>query len=300
MIKFKIMNRVIGAYSSDKEGALLFITAGIHGNEASGVVALEKIFSKLEHFQPRIKGTIIGLRGNMGGLKTKKRYIEEDLNRVWTQKNILLKKADTYEKKEMWEIINTIRLLSKKNHTKQYFLDCHTTSSHTSPFISVQALNDNDEWAHLFPLPIVRGFSDMVNGCIDQYLSRLGMTGFVFEAGQHEDQESIKNQEGLIWMVIEKACALNYNQIPELSEYIKVFQNKIKEQATFTISHRYTLAQEDHFVMKPGFTNFQKIRKGETLARHNNKEVKSRWDAYIFMPLYQSQGEDGFYIIERV
>ena len=294
------MERIIGTYSNNRQGALLFITGGIHGNEPSGVAALEKVFSELQYFRPEIGGTVVGIRGNIGGLKVKKRFIEEDLNRVWTEKNIVSGKTDTKEKKEMLDILNVIRLFSEKEHTKRYFLDCHTTSAETQPFISVQDVGDNDKWAHLFPVPVVRGFSDIVDGCIDQYLSRRGITGFVFEAGQHDALSAIKNQECLIWLAIEKACGLNLGQMPELSEYLEAFRKDIKEQSTFRIVHRYALAEGDRFVMEPGFSNFQKIRKGELLAVHNGKEVTSRWDSYIFMPLYQSQGKEGFFIIDRV
>ena len=52
--------------------------------------------------------------------------------------------------------------------------------------------------------------------------------------------------------------------------------------------------------MEPGFVNFQAIEKGELLAYQNGQPVKSEWDAFIFMPLYQSQGNDGFFVIQEV
>ena len=52
--------------------------------------------------------------------------------------------------------------------------------------------------------------------------------------------------------------------------------------------------------MKEGYENFQKIEKGELLAEQNGEKVYSEWDAYIFMPLYQSQGNDGFFVVQDV
>ena len=49
-------NRIIGNYSSNKKGPLLFVTAGVHGNEPSGVKALKKVFSELEKTKPEIEG----------------------------------------------------------------------------------------------------------------------------------------------------------------------------------------------------------------------------------------------------
>jgi hypothetical protein len=52
--------------------------------------------------------------------------------------------------------------------------------------------------------------------------------------------------------------------------------------------------------MVPGFINFQAIEKGMVLANENGQSVIAPESGNIFMPLYQDQGADGFFIIERV
>ena len=54
----------------------------------------------------------------------------------------------------------------------------------------------------------MRGFSDIVYGAIDHYMSRTGLTGFVFEAGQHTNKASVENHEGMIWLAIKEAYGL--------------------------------------------------------------------------------------------
>ena len=296
--KFK---RVIGTYSSGTLGPLLFITGGVHGNEPSGVQALQKVFSVLQKEQPEISGTVVGVTGNLEALNKNVRYIDADLNRTWTKENVELSKPQTHEQKEMFEVIEVLEKYPLKVFTKRYFLDCHTTSSASLPYISVQVVNDNDEWAHRFPTYIIRGFSDIVSGCIDHYMSRTGLTGFVFEGGQHEATEAVENHEGIIWLALKEACDLNLEQLPDYPACIERFSRKNSpDQKTFEITYRYGLADNDKFEMQPGYENFQKIQKGELLAVHNGKEINSEWDAYIFMPLYQSQGNDGFFIVESV
>ena len=293
--------RIIGEYTSNKKGPLLFVTAGIHGNEPSGVKALEEVFNQLDETKPEIKGTLIGVSGNHKALNQNKRYIDEDLNRVWTEQNIKQKKTETHEQKEMWKIIEILDLHPAVDYTKRYFLDCHTTSSPSLPYVSVQVVNDNDEWAHKFPTYIVRGFSDIITGDIDHYLSRTGMTGFVFEAGQHEDKASVENHEGVIWLALKEACQLDLSKIETYPECVNRFVEKnAPDQKTFELIHRHHLENSDIFEMEPGYENFQKIEKGELLAKQNGNEVRSEWDARIFMPLYQSQGNDGFFVIEEV
>lgn len=294
-------SRIIGKYSGNREGPLLFITGGVHGNEPSGVQALEKVFAELEKTQPQIMGTIVGVKGNNLALSKDQRFIDEDLNRTWKEDDIKNQRKETHEQREMHEIIEVLESFPEKDFSKRYFLDCHTTSSESLPYISVQVVNDNDEWAHRFPTYIVRGFSDIVYGAIDHYLSRTGLSGFTFEAGQHTHETSVENHEGLIWLALKEACGLDLQEISCFPECVENFAEKnAPDQKTFEIIHRHGLEKEDQFKMEPGFKNFQKIEKGQLLAIQNGKELKSEWDANIFMPLYQSQGNDGFFVIREV
>src|SRR5690606_23780251 len=157
----KDIPRIIGEYDSGNSGPLLFVTAGIHGNEPSGIVALNEVFKILNAERPKINGKIVGVSGNRKALLNGVRYIDEDLNRTWTEENIISEEIDSHEQKEMFEIIEMLENFPEKDFTKRYFLDCHTTSSTSEPYISVQDKNDNDAWAHKFPTYIIRGFSDI-------------------------------------------------------------------------------------------------------------------------------------------
>lgn len=295
----KKIPRIIGEYNNGNKGPLLFITAGIHGNEPGGLYALENIFEKLHRHQPSIKGKIIGIAGNRKALQKEKRFIDEDLNRTWTKENIKSGKKDSHEKIEMFDIIEVLKN-QKDSFTKQFFLDCHTTSANSKPYISVQNVNDNDDWAHLFPTYIIRGFSDIVEGCIDHYESRIGHTGFVFEGGQHESKQSIKNHEGMVWLFIQKACGLDFNDLDIKPPTVKMLEAKQTDRKTFEVIYRHGLKDSDNFKMEPGFQNFQPLEKGELLATHNENSIYSKWNDYIFMPLYQAQGNDGFFIVKEV
>ena len=294
------LKRIIGKYDSGNKGALLFITAGIHGNEPAGVLALENVFKILQKNKPSIDGKIIGLRGNKKALEKKVRFIEEDLNRTWTSENINSKQINSAEKAEMFEIIELLEKFPEENFTKRYFLDCHTTSSKSKAYISVQDVHDNIKWANLFPTYIIQGFSDLVKGCIDRYESKIGLTGFVFEGGQHKSEKAIKNHEGMIWHALQYACNLNFKDLQQIPQSVKTLAEKRKNQKFFKLIYRHAISSKDDFKMKPGFKNFQKIKKQELLAYQNQKPIYSKWNAYIFMPLYQDQGNDGFFIVKEI
>lgn len=293
-------SRIIGNYTSGKNGPLLFVTAGVHGNEPSGVKALKKVFKELEKIKPEINGRIVGVMGNKAALEKGQRYIDEDLNRTWTAENVEKTEPESEEQREMHEIIEVLEQFPKTDYSKRYFLDCHTTSSDSLPYISVQEVNDNDSWAQKFPTYIVRGFSDIIYGAIDHYMSRTGLTGFVFEAGKHDNPASVENHEGVIWLALKEANKLDVSKLSCYPECVERFTEKnAPSQKVFEIKYRHEIKKGDNFKMEPGFKNFQKIKKGQLLATSNGREIESEWDAYIFMPLYQSQGNDGFFIIEE-
>lgn len=295
------ISRVIGEYGAGKSSHLLLVTAGIHGNEPSGVIALQRVFRELHRCRPKIKGTLVGISGNRRALKKNVRFIDEDLNRIWTEENLKKDMPESSEQIEMGHIIGALNRYPKKNYGKRYFLDCHTTSSESLPYISLQAVNDNEQWASRFPTHIVRGFSDMIKGDIDHYLSSQGMTGFVFEGGQHESDTAIENHEGMIWLALKEALGLD---LQTLSCYPKCVENLTTKSAvgqkTFDIVYRHSLGKDDDFKMEAGFKNFNKIGNGQLLALHNGKEIRSEREGHIFMPLYQTKGNDGFFIIEEV
>lgn len=290
------ISRIIGKYVGKEDGPLFLVTAGVHGNEPSGVLALQKIFRELENSNIPIKGTFLGLSGNKKALQQGKRFIDEDLNRTWTKEN-LKNDPETSEQAEMHEIIDLLKDYSEKKYPERYFLDCHTTSSDSLPYISVQEVGKNDAFAHKFPLHIVRGFSDIVNGSIDKYFSEQGFTGFTFEGGQHVAQTTQANQEAMIWLALKEVNQLDLNSLSCYPDCVDSIEGR---QKTFKIIYRHGLENDDKFKMEPGFKNFEKIKKNELLAIQNGKEIRSEWDATIFMPLYQSQGNDGFFVIKEV
>lgn len=261
---------------------------------------MKRIFKILHEENPPIAGKIVGVSGNRKALMKGVRFIDEDLNRTWTVENIRSEEIDSHEKQEMFGIIKVLESYPEKYFTKRYFLDCHTTSAASEPYISVQVVNDNDAWAHKFPTYIIRGFSDIVLGCIDHYESRIGMTGFVFEGGQHESKVSEINHEGMIWHTIHHALGLDFSALKKYPESARILEEKRKKRKTFEIEYRHGLSEGDEFQMEPNFSNFQRIAKGEKLAMHNGEPINSKWDSYIFMPLYQSQGNDGFFVVREI
>jgi len=300
-------SRMIGKLSGTKPGPTVVIFAGIHGNEPAGVVALEQVFKDLaERDLQQVQGNFIAFRGNPPALIRKKRFLSQDLNRMWTEKsiqNITGKEHEilTSEEGELLQLGAQLEKILSEYEGPFYFIDLHTTSSDTVPFITVNDALINRKFARLFKVPTILGIEEFLEGPLLSYINERGYLGMGFESGSHDSQESITNNIALIWLVLWHCGILKDLDAEVIREYEEQLRRSAKGNHHFyEITHREVITHEDDFKMLPGFWNFQRIKKGRPIARNNEKEIFADRSTLIFMPLYQEQGEEGFFYIRRI
>jgi succinylglutamate desuccinylase len=63
--------------------------------------------------------------------------------------------------------------------------------------------------------------------------------------------------------------------------------------------YRHGVAADDGFLMQPGYRNFQPVARGEVVAHDRSGPVRVPETARILMPLYQVQGDDGFFVVRE-
>jgi len=300
-------SRLIGKIKGKNKGPTVVFSGGIHGNEPAGVLALIKVFNKIKATSITINGNILGLIGNRKALATNQRFIANDLNRLWLPENIHhlhnggFKPNDiTPEIEEMIEIDTLImNFIKGKPADNRYFIDLHTTSSSTIPFAAIDKMRKSIEFAMQLPLPFIINLDEYLKGTLLHYLDHINFGAMVFEAGKHDDPASVEIHEALIWLVLFTSGAISKNDIPNYEGLITLLSgiNQNPHQV-FKITHREP-NPNGAFKMLPGFVNFQPIKTEQLLAHNKNKPIKSNSDGFIFMPLYQSQGSDAFFIVER-
>ena len=61
----------------------------------------------------------------------------------------------------------------------------------------------------------------------------------------------------------------------------------------------HIIAKGAEFRMNPGYYNFKPVHLAEILAHDKDGPIASPQDGMIFMPLYQKEGSDGFFIVEE-
>lgn len=295
-------NRIIGKVQGVKKGPTVVFFAGIHGNEKAGVTALQKVFK--EFTAETINGTVYGILGNLKALEKNQRYLEEDLNRIWTNnqlRNIPHKANLNAEEKEQKELFALLHHIIENHSGPFYFIDFHTTSSKTLPFITINDAIINRKFSSQFPVPIVLGIEEYLNGPMLSYINALGYVSLGFESGQHEEQEAIVNCLSFIYLTMAFTKAIDSTKIKDYTKYYNQLKTASKKQdKVFEIVYLHTIKQEEDFKMKNGFKSFEDIKKNTVLATSNNKPVFSKYNAKIFMPLYQAKGKEGYFIIKSI
>ncbi len=293
------LERIVGKIENTESNRLGIITTGVHGNEPSSVFAAKKVLRKIELAKLKLKGTLLVLTGNIKALQQNVRFIDEDLNRLWESKRIrsFIKAPKTSEEKEAKEMYEAMEPYLGR-YAESFFLDCHTTSSQTMPYISSADQADSYRFAQQFPVHTVVGFSNHVAWSLNDFFMDEGFTGFTFEAGHHHAFTSLENHEAMIWLFLCKSGLIDPDDLEDKDECRSNLAKYAPDGASlFQIQYHHKLVDRNSFVMNPGYVNFQKIKKGEHLAVEHEKEVVSHLDGRILMPLYQKLGQEGFFII---
>lgn len=301
-------SRLIAKIEGDKKGPTVMFSGGIHGNEPAGVLALVSVFNKIKEDKISVKGNLLALIGNRKALHKNQRFITNDLNRLWLPKNIhLLHNGGfdineiTSEVQEMIEIDKLLMAFIKGKSAKdRYFIDLHTTSSATIPFAAIDKLKQSISFAMQLPIPFIINLDEYLKGTLLHYLDHINFSAMVFEAGKHEDPMSVRIHEALVWLVLYTSGAIRKKDVPNYDGSMTLLSgiNQNPHQV-FKITHREP-NNNGSFKMLPNFVNFQSIKKGQPVATYNDKQITCPHSGHIFMPLYQSQGLDGFFIVERI
>jgi succinylglutamate desuccinylase len=302
-------NRVITELPGNGSGVAVAFCAGLHGNEPSGVLALKQVFDYINDKNVPVNGKLIAFIGNRNALHRKCRYCQQDLNRMWTIENIHKLHNSGFDKHELNpEAIEMIEIdellqefLDSLNGQDRFFVDLHTTSAPSIPFAAIDKLPQSYKFALQLPIPFVSNLDDFLKGTLMHYLDHIKFKAIVFEAGMHDDPASVQKHEAIIWLVLGMSGAIDEKYIPNYKGCFTLLQGLSEHpHKVFNILYRHNVEDNSKFEMLPGFINFQAVEKGMVLATENGQPVVAPNSGNIFMPLYQNQGADGFFIIERV
>lgn len=306
----KKLSRVIGLVEGREEGPYIVAIGGMHGNEPAGVEALRQITEELKAKSRHFKGQFLALRGNIKALEQRVRYIEEDMNRIWFPSIIdeirqtPARKLASAERREIKGLLNILDdFLPSNPKTSQQpvvIADLHSFSAEGAMFAITAP---NPKHIHLFSklhVPLIFGIEKTLRGTALRYYQDLGNITFVLEGGQHQNELAIKNNAAAMLSMLDEIGCINTSDLPSFSRheaYLKEQNSRLPAQVR--LAYQHLVEPGDEFEMRPGYKNFQPIKEGEWLANDKSGKILAHCDGYILMPLYQKQGNDGFFIVQE-
>jgi predicted deacylase len=298
------LERILGRIRGEEPGPTLVCVGGLHGNEPAGVLALERVLTRLSTNGLRIRGEFIALAGNRTALAEGRRFMAIDLNRAWEVDRVraVLSTPSVNgpcpEDHELLELLDAVEDVAVSARGTVYVLDLHTTSGPGGVFTTVADTLASRAFAMSIPVPLVLGLEELVEGTMLEYLGGRGFVAAVFEGGQHEDPLSVDRTEAAIWIALAESGLITERESPEVAEGRKMLRREVRGlPRALEMKQRHHFQPADGFQMRPGFRNFDPVQEGDVIAYDRGGEVRALQRALILMPLYQELGNDGFFLV---
>jgi succinylglutamate desuccinylase len=121
----------------------------------------------------------------------------------------------------------------------------------------------------------------------------------VFEAGKHDDPECVHRTVAAIVNCMRSIGSVDPKDVDHRHDGLLKRMSAGLPKVT-RLKFHYHILPDEHFIMNPGYKNFQVVKKGEAIARNQDGIIHAPVDGLILMPKYQLQGDDGFFILDVV
>ncbi len=303
-LKGVALPRVLGVIRGQAAGPTLICVGGIHGNEPAGVLGLQRILLALQEDPERVRGEFVALAGNLRALAKDCRFVDRDLNRAWTSERIdslreggrLGTEAEDLEQQELLVEIEAAR---SRARGPVWVIDLHTTSGPSGIFTTVSDRLLNRNFALAIPAPLVLGLEELVDGTLMDFLDREGLVAMSFESGQHEEPNAVDRAVHGTWLTLAHAGLIDKELGVVQAAHAAIEAEFSKLPSVVEMRYRHGLEASASFQMLEGYESFQEVRAGELLGHDEGGDVRAPRGGRILMPLYQQQGDDGFFIVRE-
>lgn len=319
------IERLIGTFPAaddtkpaGRPGPRLVVAAALHGNEPAGIHAARNVLDALRTHTTRdaFTGTLTAVIGNTRALARGVRFIHEDLNRHWTPahlarlENLRLAASDDDHAPLLAEDRELLGLREavldavhpggpSSREPRGVLVDLHTTSSDTHPFLYTEDRGPTRRIARALPIISCLGGEPHLRGLFADWFNEHIGPALIFESARHDDPRAVELHEAAIWLALDHLRMIDRSTFAaQIRRSRRMLRELDAHDPRFLeIRHRHPVVEGDRFRMKPGFNNFARVRVGQHLADDKAGAIRAPRSGRVFMPLYQAQGEDGFFIV---
>lgn len=308
------LTHLLGRFDQGFDGPLVIALGGIHGNEPAGVEALSLLLEmlKVENITSpgfKFRGRFLALAGNPEALQLGKRFLNADLNRIWEpdKANGLTKFTSYSPQGEEKAVFQLSRMVAKEiqdyKPRQVVFLDLHTTSASGGIFAIAPKHLSSIRLAVELGAPVVTGMFEDLPGTMLQWCwsQPWGVPTQVvaFEAGHQSDTLSVNRSIAAVINGLKASGCIKPEDVE--NEHDAILKTYSQGLPTLTkVVYKHKISPKDEFMMQPGFGHFDKIKQGHLLAFDRKGPIHAPMDGYLLMPLYQSTGSEGFFIVQSI
>ena len=292
-------DRLLGRYGNGSEGNTLIITADALDNENRAVMAVRKVLRTLTKRKIPIKGQLLGLAGNTGSYK---KDILGEFKGSFSTDSIPSNQDEYLGYNRAEEFVELIEEFEKIPGADVFYFDLKTSSSVHAPYICHSSNANCKAFASSFPFYKVMGLDKYITDHLGFYLHAKNYTCSTLKVGVHPHFSAEQIHEAAIWWALVQIECLQGEDVPDLLHHKEVLDSCLSDEGkrSFEVTFKYSIKEDEYFRMIPGYKNFQQIEAGEVLATSDGACVTSHWDGRIFMPLYHTQSNDGFFVLKEI
>lgn len=257
--------------SGQRPGPRVLLFGGVHGNEVTGVMLVERLRADLESGALALAaGTLTLVVGNPRAVELGTRGSEPhaDLNRSFTAKVLGAKGPHAYEARRARELAPIIAASS-------LVIDLHATNKPSDPFaISIVDTPERREICALFPCDkLLLVPDDVIGGTTVGYAEAHGAIGVCFESGWAGDLTRVDAMRASVEMILARAGVLDAK--PSIAHV----------QTVYALTEAIVLTDRG-FAFAPGRgeRSFEPFSERELIGAHGEMELRAPYDGVLMFP----------------
>ena len=286
----------------------MLCVGGLHGSEPAGAIAAERFIEEARDYENLLAGRLVAGRGNPPALEHDIRYVDIDLNRIWSPDLIEAinsaphEPGEPAELEQLRELYELLQAEIAAARGPVCVLDLHTTSSPSPPFIWHVPGAQQSSTLTDYGLPIVFDPARRVSGTLAGYTSAAGHESLVAESGPHDLPEAVDYHLAILWITLVRVGCLDSADVEAEYKSARVLLEQARGSAPLlnSIVQHHKITEGDGFRMRPGYASFDPVADGEVLADDGEGEISAAAEGRILMPLYRPPCEDGFMIVTEL
>ncbi|HEY6895324.1 MAG TPA: succinylglutamate desuccinylase/aspartoacylase family protein [Rhodanobacteraceae bacterium] len=256
--------------TTDVPGPRVVMFSGVHGDEISGIHAVEKLFFDFFTGARTLRtGTRTLARANAEAIAAERRYLKHNLNRMYKDDYGPEIDRNAYEYRRAQELKSILRQCD-------YFLDLHSAPIAQEPFLIAEQ-HAIDFFAELGLPYIITGWNKFSGGTTggdgENYANAHGAKAATLESGSHFEKRSNDVAYRTVVTML------------SLLGMIDAVADAKREEAEIIDMYAVVTKEADDFRYVGDVRNFQRLARNEAFAYQGGKPITVAEDSILLIPM---------------